>query len=84
MGSESYTSEQLLLDAKAILEHAVENPHDLSPLPLLEAECAWLNTGLLHESYSGADQLEITRAIVSQALASMILDGYQITKVGET
>lgn len=74
------TAEQIIAAAKELVEASGDNPLALSPLPVTEGCCAWLNTGLLHVSYSDRDQEEIVGAIVAQALAAMMLDGYQVVK----
>ena len=76
----NYSSEQLIEDANRVIENAGDNPLAISPLPLVEAGCGWLNTGLMPSGMSSRDEFEITRGIVVQTLAAMMADGYLFVK----
>jgi hypothetical protein len=74
------TSEQLIAAATAVFEDGKDNPLALTPLPVTEGGCGWLNTGLLPSAIKGAEEQEIVTAIIVQALAAFMLDGFKVVK----
>lgn len=50
--------------------------HDCSALPVVEAECAWAETGLIWSGYPQSEIVEICTAIAAQVALSLAVGGY--------
>ena len=53
-----------------------QTAHTLTSDVVLEAECAWYATGLVHESYSNREIREIAQAVIGQVATVLLMVGW--------
>lgn len=61
---------------RAAMDTRRADAHTVTTDVYTEAGCAWLSTGLVHETYTGADIDEISAAIADRVAVSMTLAGW--------
>lgn len=74
-------TEQILKDARELLALYEKYPDHatLSPNVIVEGGIAWLNEGLCSH-YTSSEEERVVRAVVVQALAAMMMDGYRVVR----
>lgn len=78
-GVESVTAADLVAAVfRELPDHDQDDPdgYTCTPLPVLEAECAWRGTGYVHVSYSDGEIAFICRAVAAQVALSLAVAGY--------